>query len=102
MSAQIVGHNTGRPIVAPAMPNWARAEARGIETPGQLWVRVAEREPAYSIRLDLALNNAEQGDDGNSDRGPRACVALSSARIGRHVCPMHYSHGIIRAGRFGA
>lgn len=60
----------------------------------QLWRLVAESTPRESVaRYDLGywLDRA-------SERGPRICVVNSDARIGRHICPVNASNGIIRAG----
>ena len=102
MTAAIVYRDTDRAVPLDSMTEPqrhaqgdgdVRAIIRPARTPGRLWEREAEREPVYSERMDWVMNGGER--DGRDERGPLVCVAPRFT-VGRHMCPVPHSHGILR------
>lgn len=115
MAATIVMHGSRTPFPADLAARVAdeQAESLGLPSigvagdanvnaeiplpPGQLWERVAEgRRINYDVYPWAMLDCAALYEDNGN--GPRACTAPTDWILGRHVCPVHASNGIIRAG----
>lgn len=110
MTAAIVTHHSRNPLRTDAAKILATNPASRSAlvpgpVPGQLWERVAERQTPDPSRITprLSYGSAIVGETAGerrseSDpygRGPAVCVAPRFT-VGRHMCPVPQSHGILR------